>query len=284
MTMRDIFVPIFSQIDCGGQLDFAADLAPRLGANVNVVFTRPTSTLATATVPDMLITAGVTLETSEQEERAATNPAHAQFEAWRTANGLSGNVGLDEMSGCVATWHERIGTVEASIVDIGRLSDLIVIGQIDPYEVITDEAFTAAIYATGRPVLITPDRISGDPLDHVIIAWNGSLQAARAVAATMPLLRLAQRVTVFSVPPCTDLLRHELGLIPHLARHGVHAEYVTSEDTGDVGFQLLTTARMSNTTMIVMGAYAHNRVREALVGGVTRHVLKRAQIPVVMMH
>ncbi len=283
--MRDIFVPLFQQLDHGPQFDAAARLASRIGAQVNVVFIRPDSVMATASIPDMLAAAGVVLDAIENEDKIARRSALAQFEAWRIASGLTGSVGRDDGADAGATWHERIGSVTRTVTEIGRLSDLIVIAPPDPFAVITDEVFTAAIYATGRPTLIAPERIVDDPFEHVLIAWNGSLQAARAVDGAMPLLQKADRVSIFSVPVRPEELFHDLGLIDHLARHGISAECLRPDvETADVGTMLLETAAGEDATMIVMGAYTHNRVREAVLGGVTHHVLKHAKIPVLMMH
>ncbi|HTJ64271.1 MAG TPA: universal stress protein [Alphaproteobacteria bacterium] len=284
MSMRDIFVPMFQQAECGPQLDVAARLAPRLGAAVNAVFTRPDSVMAVAAIPDMLVAAGVVLQSIDKDGQAAQHSAHAQFDAWRAANGLTGSAGVDDVD-IAATWHERVGPASNTVVEIGRVSDLIVVARPDPNEAITDEVFTAAIYGTGRPTLIAPDRLVDDPLGHVMIAWNGSLQASRAVAAAMPLLKLAQQVSVFGMPVREGELRRDLGLIEHLSRHDIDAECVgPSEDTGDVGAQLLDTAHREGATMIVMGAYTHSRVRESFLGGVTHYILKHAQICVVMAH
>lgn len=283
--MRDIFVPLFQQTDHCPQLDAAARLASRLGAQVNVVLIRSDAVMAAARVPDMLAAAGVILNAIENDDKIARQSALAQFEKWRIANGLTGSVGRDDGIDAGATWHERVGPVARTVTEVGRLSDLIVIAPPDPYAVMTDDVFTAAIYASGRPTLIAPERIVDDPLEHILIAWNGSLQAARAVDGAMPLLKKAARVSIFSVPVLPEELFHDLGLIDHLARHGISAECLRPDmETNDVGTLLLETAAEEDATLIVMGAYTHSRVREAVLGGVTQSVLKHAKIPVLMMH
>lgn len=285
MTIRDIFVPLFQHIDFDPQFDATAHLASSLNAHVNVVFTRPDAVMAAASVPDMLVPAGIVMDAVEREGKIAESSAMARFERWRVANGLIGATRTEASSNVDATWHERVGSVAKTIVDIGRVSDLIVIGSPGHYEHVTEEMFTAAIYSTGRPTMIVPDRLVGDPLEHVVIAWNGSLQAARAVAGAMPMLRIAKRVSIFTVPENPKELAHDLGLIDHLSHHGIRADCLhTGSPSGDVGELLLKTATDVSATMIVMGAYTHHRVREAFLGGVTLSILKYAEIPVVMMH
>jgi nucleotide-binding universal stress UspA family protein len=285
MTIRDIFVPLFQHVDGAPQLDAAARLASSLNAQINVVFTRPDAIIAAAAVPDMLVAAGVVVDAIEQEGKLAEGSAMTQFKQWRIANGLVGATKTEASSHVGATWHERVGRVTKTITDVGRVSDLIVIGRPDPSEAATEEMFTAAIYSTGQPTMIVPDRTTSDPLDHVVIAWNGSLEAARAVDGAMPMLRIAKRVSIFTVPENPEKLTHQLGLIEHLSHHDIHAEYLPlGSSSGDIGKLLLESASNAGATMIVMGAYTHHRVREAFLGGVTHHVLKSAEIPVVMMH
>jgi len=272
MSIRDIFVPLAPGIHCDPQFDAAAQLAQALNAQVNIVFTRETMVSA-ASVSEMLVAAGVVVEAIERQTELAESSVLMRFENWRAANGLT------------ATWHERIGGVADTIGEIGRVSDLVIIGGTDPVEAVTDEIFKAAIYSTGHPTLIVPDQLTGDLLGHVMIAWNGSVEAARAVAGAIPMLEAAKRVSIFTVPENPKALHHHLGLIEHLAHHGVHAEWVKpSACSKDIGLRLAKTASIENATMIVMGAYTHHRVQEAFLGGVTQHMVKHAEIPVLMMH
>lgn len=281
MTVRDIFVPLAPGVASDPQFEAAAHLAQSLNAHVNVVFIRQ-AMVASANVSEMLVAAGVVVEAIEHETELAETSAITQFEHWRVANGLTG---ADQDRGCTAAWHERIGRVADTIAEIGRVSDLTIIRMPDPDEAMTDEIFTAAIYSTGHPTLIVPAQPTDNPLDHVLIAWNGSVEAARAVAGAMPMLEAARRVSVFSVPENPNTLYHHLGLIEHLGRHGVRAEWVEpSARSGDIGLRLARTASDVKATMIVMGAYTHRRVHEVLLGGVTQHMVKHAEIPVLMMH
>jgi nucleotide-binding universal stress UspA family protein len=284
MTIRDIFVPLTQAINFDPQFDAAARLAAKLNAQVNIVFTRPNAVMAAAGVPDMPAAAGVFGEAVEHESGLAETSAMTQFERWRTANGLVGATKTQASSHVGAVWHERIGLVTDTIVEIGRVSDLIVIGRPDPYQLVTEEIFTASIYSTSSPTMIVPDRLADDdPLEHVLIAWNGSVEAARAVAGAMPMLEAAKRVSLFSMPQ--NRKANHPGLIAHLERHDIHAEWVHPNSwSSDIGLLLIKAVADEKASMIVMGAYTHHRMREALLGGVTHHVLKYCEVPVVMMH
>jgi len=275
MTIRDILVPLGPSVDFEPQFDAAAHLARALNAQVNVVFTRPDAVMAMAGVSDMLTAAGIAVDTIEHETLIAETSAIDQFPHWRKANGLTTG----------AVWHERIGEIADTITDVGRVSDLIVIGKPDPYEAGSEDMFHTAIHATGRPAMIVPGRQADNPLDHVLIAWNGSLEAVHAVAGAMPMLEAAGRVSIFTMQENPHALHRHLGLIEHLDHHGIPAGWaIPSSHSGDVGLCLTQTASREGATMIVMGAYTHHRVHQFLLGGVTRHMLAHAEIPVVMMH
>jgi nucleotide-binding universal stress UspA family protein len=285
MTIRDILVPVFPGLPFAPQLDVAADLALRLKAHINAVFTRPDPLFAAAVVPEMVAAAGVVADTIETDGKRAAAAAFAAFDRWRIAYGLLPNEHETADNNSTAAWHERVAPVETTIVQVGRLSDLVIVAKPDPYEIVTEEAFVAAVFGTGRPTLVLPPKVPQCLFHHVIIAWNDSLQAARAIDGAMPVLRHAEKVSIFAPFEDAEVLFGKLGLLEHLSCHGINAECLKVEgDSDDVGKALLDSAAESHATMIVMGAYAHSRLREAILGGVTRHVLKHADIPVLMVH
>jgi len=282
MTIRDIFVPLAPRTHFDAQLDAAARLAQAFDATVNVVFTRE-AMMTTANVPEMLVAAGVVVDAIEHETKLAETSAITQFEQWRIAHGLTGT--SQGRPGADATWHERIGAIADTVAEIGRVSDLVIIGKPAPDETVTDEIFKSAIYLTGCPTLLVPNRSTADPLEHVLIAWNGSVEAARAVAGAMPMLKAARRVSIFTVPGNPEALYHHLGLIEHLEHHGVRAGWVEPRSSSShVGLLLAETASDEKASMIVMGAYTHRRVQQLLLGGVTQHMVKHTEIAVLMMH
>ena len=124
---------------------------------------------------------------------------------------------------------------------------------------------------------------------RVLVAWNASRAATRAVNDAMPLLAGAETVTVLCVDPDEDRRAH--GEVPgmdiavHLARHGVKARVETTMSGGiGVGNTLLSRASDIGADLLVMGAYGHARVRELLLGGATRTILESMTLPVLMAH
>lgn len=143
------------------------------------------------------------------------------------------------------------------------------------------------VMETGRPVVIVPSsgEYSGQAR-HVVCAWNGTRESARAVADALPLLRRAEKVSILSVDPKGAEKRIAgADIALHLARHGVTAEATTTYADGiGVGDALLSRIADLGADMLVMGAYGHSRAREAVFGGATRDVLDRMTVPVLMSH
>jgi nucleotide-binding universal stress UspA family protein len=147
-----------------------------------------------------------------------------------------------------------------------------------------------ALYASGRPTLITPasDGATARP-DTALAAWDGSQEAARAFNDALPILQMAKRVVVMTVR--ADRHARDYGEVPgadialHLSRHGVQTEARCSDQPqANIGAQILEQATELGAGVIVMGAYHHSRLREFVLGGPTRTVLERMTIPVFMAH
>jgi nucleotide-binding universal stress UspA family protein len=140
----------------------------------------------------------------------------------------------------------------------------------------------------GRPVLVIP-RYGSFPKvgGRVLVAWNGSREVTRAVHDALPLLRRAEQVTVLSIDPDADPERRLPGadVSLHLTRHGVtvQAATIAGADVA-VGDLLLSYAADHDIDLIVMGAYGHTRLREVVLGGATRTLLRHMTVPVLMSH
>ena len=134
-------------------------------------------------------------------------------------------------------------------------------------------------------MLVTPEPASQQLGGRVGIAWNGSAEAARAVSAALPFLEVANAVIVYSVESDTTSAELSAGLAEFLAWHGVEAEVGNvPDDITPVGEALLTACFADGIDLLVTGAYTHSRLRELILGGVTRHLLDRAAIPMLMSH
>ena len=172
---------------------------------------------------------------------------------------------------------------------IARRFDLAIVGQLEP-DVNSVEAAIAesTLFDSGRPIVIVP-YIQKAPLtlERVMVCWDGSRAAARAIADAMPLLERAGSVQVVIVTSergkYDQIEGADMGL--HLARHGVKVE-VTRIARGkiDVADALLSHAADSGADFMVMGGYGHSRLREFVLGGVTRSMLHSMVVPTLMSH
>jgi nucleotide-binding universal stress UspA family protein len=184
-------------------------------------------------------------------------------------------------------WQTIIGLPVAYLTRHACAYDLVIVGQRDGQEPTGLDAPEEVVLGCGRPVLIVPNgfgprRIGG----HVLIAWNGSREAMRAVQDALPLMALCDGATVLLVNPEEDAdvdLQSEL--IDHLARHGLKAfPETTRAATGVIADAVLDRAAQLNADVIVMGAFGHSRLRETILGGMTRDMLFHAGRPLLMSH
>lgn len=197
-----------------------------------------------------------------------------------------------ERAGVAGEWRQVEGHTGAQVALHGRHADLVILGQPDPGNpgAAPAAAAEAALFDTGRPALVVPfagrfDRPGRRPL----LAWNASREAARAVHDALPLLAGAEAVSVLIVDAPADA--SDLGAEPgadiarHLARHGLPVVVRRVAGAGlPVGEVLLNAAADLGADLIVMGAYGHSRLRELILGGVTRTLLRQMTVPVLLAH
>lgn len=189
-------------------------------------------------------------------------------------------------------WRASNADVRDAVALHARYADLVVIGQQNPewpsgveQDLERDVPLTA-----GRPVLVVPYAFERRPIGHrVLVAWNASREAARAVSDALPLLKRAGQVHVVAFRPEKSGSAHgeEPGadIALYLTRHGVKVTASNYDDPKvDVGNQLLSRAFDLSADLIVMGAWGHSRLREFVLGGVTRTLLETMTVPVLMSH
>lgn len=207
-------------------------------------------------------------------------------EAEKTCQGVANDVGVS------VEWR----TVEGETVNIlnehGRYCDLLVLGQFDTNDPsdTSENVADHVVIECGTPCLIIPYIGQKNTLtDTILVAWNGSMESARAVRDALPFLERAKRVEVLLVnPEGNELDEGDLpgaDIAAYLARHSIEAEshciHNKQISAGDV---LLSHAADISADLLVTGAYGHNRLREKILGGVTRHLFEHMTVPVLMSH
>jgi nucleotide-binding universal stress UspA family protein len=192
-----------------------------------------------------------------------------------------------------AEWRTVTGFPVDVVAVHARYADLIVLGQLDPEDAqapVNSPRPEDIALSSGRPILVIPYIGTYGPIGkRVLVAWDTSREATRAINDAMPLLAAATTVTIMTVDPVIEHTEH--GDVPgadialHLARHGVNAQVeMTVSDGVGIGDVLLSGASDLGADLLVMGGYGHSRVRELVLGGATRTVLQSMTLPVLISH
>ncbi len=218
----------------------------------------------------------------KDEGRRVADRSRARFEACAAQHGLPIEA-IDASQGAAAGWREIEGLEGRVVGDYGRIFDLIVVGRgfghpwVD-WRVIGE----SALFESGRPVLLTPEKPGATFGEHMLIAWNSSTETARTVAFSMPLLARARAVTVLSVKGWGIAGPSGVELAANLTRAGIPATARTADPKGrSPGETILEQCAASGADLLVKGAYTQSRLRQLIFGGATRHVIANAQIPVI---
>jgi nucleotide-binding universal stress UspA family protein len=256
---------------------FAISIAARFEAHIaGVAFAY--DPVITPTVLDGLSATWV--DAQRAENRAAAQEAVDRFEAAAKREGLSAEHRIVEANlGVAATLFGRIA----------RCFDLAVVGQTDPERVLPDDLLIEAVlFESGRPAVVVPYiQREALKLSHVLVCWDGSHNAARAIADSLPFLTRAKKVQIVTVASsegkADELPGTDLG--EHLARHGLNVEVKRLVAAHiDISNAILSYAADCGADFIVMGGYGHSRLREFVLGGATRGILQSMTVPVLMAH
>jgi nucleotide-binding universal stress UspA family protein len=187
-------------------------------------------------------------------------------------------------------WISREDDPTAGAVDVGRLFDLVVVAQPDPdagSRAVPAPRPAEIVLAAGRPVLVIPYAGNFPEIGRrVMVAWNGSREATRALHDAMFVLDRADQVTVVAVDPVpADRAPSAADVAELLVRRGIGAQAETPA-SGDVAVADVLVSRAADLAadLVVMGAYGHSRLREYVLGGVSRSVLGQMTLPVLLAH
>jgi len=279
MKLCDILVHLDQSPRARARLDIAASLAREHGAHLTAL------QVIDVAVPVMAMGDGggggaVIAELMEQMRQSALTAGvklKAAFEVALTREGIMGE------------WRQVEGTTPEILALHGRYADLLVLGQDVPGN---DNVglLETALFDSGRPVLAVPYPGNFKSIGkRVLVGWNASREASRALHDALPLLAKAGSTCVFLANPKSVLGTHgeEPGadIARHLARHGVEVEVAktVADDVADSAL-LLNHASDMGADLLVMGAYGHSRLREFTLGGVTRSLLREMTMPVLLSH
>jgi nucleotide-binding universal stress UspA family protein len=220
------------------------------------------------------------IESQRIDSEKAARTAVARFEQAAKRAGVSYE--SLNVSASISGAAERLGR-------LARRFDLAIVGQPEREKSAPDEVVDEGVlFESGRPVIFVPYiQKAVLKLDRVMVCWDGSRAATRAIADSLPFLRKAKKVEIVMVAGKAgkedEIPGVDLG--QHLARHGLEVDVkrITAPDI-DVSSTILSYAADTNADMIVMGGYGHSRLREFILGGATRSILETMTVPALMSH
>ena len=279
--MKTILVPTQNMASMKSALEVAVLLARRTGAYIEGFPLR-------IAIPPYVVaelTAGFTLDAYDAQRDEETSELRRMFEAFMQEHGIpvAGTTTEPPSFGWLAAAPEDEGFIGSH----ARAFDITVMSRLGAdLTSLHQRAIESGLFESGRPVLLAPPDGAKQIATNVMIHWNGSTEQARANAFAMPLLHLADRVTVLTVvggqdvpgPSADDILRQ-------LQHNGIAAKPIRVKlgDRG-TGEAVLDAAKAEGCDLLVKGAFTRNRLRQMIFGGATSHIMEHADLPVLMAH
>ena len=281
--MNTILVPFHDDDMSNAALDLAALVARRSDAHIEALYVlRPPQIFASEGIA---IPGGYITELAD-EERSLSERAKERFEAALADAGIRQRALDSDGSGVSASWREVEGLEPLIVGEHGRLFGLIVVGRASANAAADWNATCeAAMFDSGRAVLVAPERAPETVGRRVLIAWNCSTETAHTVYAGREFLHGANEVIVLTVEGGTVPGPSGQELAQHLRRAGISATSKSVETGGrSVGETILAECDEMGSDLLFKGAYTHTRLRQMIFGGPTRHILTHATLPVLMAH
>jgi nucleotide-binding universal stress UspA family protein len=282
--MKTILVPTEQNTAMESALDCALLLAKKFDSWIEGFPLRPAVADMVAMDPD----AGLTMVAVKENDADMVRQAEELFRSFMERHGVQRQATeASSPPGAVSwTWHAEAPSGHDFVGSYGRVFDIVVLARPgEEWQSPSMVTLESALFESGRPVLIAPPTSPASLGTHVLIAWNRSTEQARATAFAMPLLRLAERVTILTVEGATVAGPSGAEMARSLAMNGIAADTLTiSPGKVSAGETILKKATELGCDLIVKGAYTQSRLRQMIFGGTTRHILANAKLPVLMAH
>jgi nucleotide-binding universal stress UspA family protein len=292
MPYRKILVPVIGAASDKAALSAGFALAKQFGAHAEALFVRLDPVRA---VPYGYVGGDVSGYSAQYAIEAAIKASdQAQGLASETFQATAGKfaIGVKQKPGAVADATTHLKVVQGDFADEiereSRLTDLVVFGLVPNGEGqdTIREGFEAALLSGTHAVLFVPAEPAESPGQRIAIAYDGSATAAHAVQAALPFLSRAKAVHSFEITPATGESEALTQLRDYLALRGIGAiEHLVDAGPKSTAEALVLAVQAQRCDMLVLGGYGHSRIREFVLGGVTRHLLRHgAPFAVLMAH
>lgn len=284
--MRVIFVPVADRPECAKALRTAFELGQQLGASIYGCHIRAHSSSGIALPADLrsLADHDAAWEAAWKGKKTQKSGTVAETLFGKTAERLHYELIKKPRAKPGAVWLEKVGSPEKVLSIMGPVSDLIIVSRPSAKGGKLSRMFMlAALLNSSRPVLVLPQSKTPPIGKRICIAWNQSAEAALAVSAAMPLLRLAEHVSIITCGPESAPGPKSTQLANYLRFWGIKPERVRVRGTDETK-ALIQGYKKTQSDLLVMGAYSHSRLRQRIFGGVTDYMLHQANIPILMLH
>ncbi|MCP3467849.1 universal stress protein [Bradyrhizobium sp. CCGUVB23] len=279
--MKTILVPIYNMAMMTSALEVAVRLAQRTGAYVEgfpLRFSIPQYVVAE-------LATGLSLDSYHERSEEEIAELRRSFEAFMLKHEVPKATASSNRP-CF-DWFDNAPEGEDFVGSYGRAFDIIVMPRSDvdaagPHRRVIE----SALFESGRPVLLAPPDVPRSIATNIVIHWNGSTEQARANAFAMPLLRLAERVTLLRVIGGQDVAGPSADQIVRQLQYNDIPAKLVSVELGDrnTGEAVLDAARAQGCDLLIKGAFTRNRLRQMIFGGATSHVMEHADLPVLLAH
>ena len=286
MPIKTMLLPLGEKDRDDALLDAALAVTKRFKAHLDVLHVEPNaeSLLPYATIGLSEKMRASVRDAAARQHSDATRALQQLVDKACVRNGVSMARRGEQPAKISADWLVETGSQTELVAQFGRLADLIIVprpARVSP----PPKTIDAALRETGRPVLMLPPRAVDCIGERIVIGWNGSKEAAQAVAAARPILREAGAVTVLTTDKRQKRRPNGGDLLTYLACHGIAASVsIMDTRTRSVPEALLANARELDADLLVTGGYSRHRLREVIMGGVTRYLLAESDIPIMMVH
>ena len=280
--MKTILVPTEHNAAMASALDAALLLAQKFGSCIEGFPLRPAVADMVAMDPD----AGLTMVAIKENDADMVRQAEDLFRAFMEQHGIKPYAGDVPPAAPSWAWNSSAPSGQDFVGSYGRVFDIIVLARPgEEWQSPSMVTLESALFESGRPVLISPPNSPRSLATNILIAWNRSTEQARATAFAMPLLRLAQRITILTVEGSTVAGPSGEQMARSLRMNGIAAEPMTlTAGKRNAGEVILAKAAELGCDLIVKGAYTQSRLRQMIFGGTTRDILAHAKLPVLMAH
>jgi len=284
MSIKSILVSVDEREVSVTALAVAMATARSFGAHIEALHVRPDPR---DSIPYMtgVTSADAIAMVVEGAERAADERAAAARALYDLVRGRDEIPVVETPAAATApsiAWREETGRATEVVARRGRANDLVVAVRPDEHAPAMVES---VLFDSGTPVLLVPPG-SNPALEGVAaVGWNGSPEAARALARGLPFLAVASHAVVLSAREGAEPYTDPADAVARLAWHGIAAEARLFEPgRRSVAEALLAEAEAAGAGLLILGGYGHSRVRELVLGGVTRDILAEARLPVLLAH